>query len=49
MFSSNTGGGKPFSVKGRLDIFNILRGLYKNINLKIRLVYCVNYSFAKVC
>jgi hypothetical protein len=37
--SSRAGVGNLFSAKGHLDIYNIIRGPYKIINLKIILLY----------
>jgi hypothetical protein len=40
---SRTGVGNLFSAKGHLDIYNIIRGPYKIINLKISLLYLVKH------
>jgi hypothetical protein len=37
------GVGNHFSAKGHLDIYNIIRGPYKIINLKISLLYLVKH------
>ena len=41
--SSRAGVGNLFSAKGHLDIYNIIRGPYRIINLKISLLYLVKH------
>jgi hypothetical protein len=43
MYSSRPGVGNLISAKGHLDIYNIIRGPYKIINLKISLLYLVKH------